>query len=495
MARPKGIRIKKECKNCNKEFEVPPYLEKQKFCSNLCAQQFKGKDKSWLKKREGTCLKKYGTKVASQSKEVQDKLKQSYLENLGVDNPFKSKKVRDKAKKTIKEKYGYEVATKNKEIAKKLSESLKGIKHDRTNWLNLKWGKIQNYYKETGMEPLFTKEYLEENKLAHHEGNKFKFKCNKCDELTEVSLSNGYLPSCKCSYYQYYSVIEDEVYLFLKSILDDDIEIYRNRRDILDNRQEIDIFIPKHNLAIEINGVYWHSESLGKYRNYHLYKTEKCKQKGIHLIHILDYEWLFKKPILESIIRNKLGKNENKIYARKCEIKKIEDNKVVRKFLDENHIQGYTHSPINLGLYYNNELVSLMTFGKSRFKKNSNEYELIRFCNKLNYSIMGGSSKLLKHFEKHYQPDDHILMSFSDRRFFEGGMYEKLGFTMNKVLPPSYIYWKDNIIKNRMSCQKHKLNKLLDKFDSNLTEYENMRNNGWRRVWDSGNIKWKKGNN
>jgi len=82
------------------------------------------------------------------------------------------------------------------------------------------------------------------------------------------------------------------------------------------------------------------------------------------------------------------------------------------------------------------------------------------------------------------------VLSFADRRFFDGGLYKLLNFSFIGKTSPSYIYWKNNIILNRMSCQKHKLNKLLDKFDPVKTEYDNMLSNGWRRVWDSGNLKW-----
>jgi hypothetical protein len=302
-------------------------------------------------------------------------------------------------------------------------------------------------------------------------------------------LSNGYLPSCKCSDYRGYSLIEDELLLFLYGFIPKE-EIFLNRRDILPSRLELDIYIPSYNLAIEINGVYWHSESMGKYKDYHLYKTIKCKENNIDLIHILDFEWIFKKPIIESIILNKLGKTFNKIYARKCEVRQITDTKILKQFLNNNHIQGYTHSSINLGLFYNNELVSVMTFAKNRFKKESNEIEMVRFCNLLNTNIIGGASKLFKHFLLNYNIDKLPIISFADRRFFNGELYKNLGFNFIKNTSPSYIYWKDNKILNRMSCQKHKLNKLLDIFDINKTEYENMLSNGWRRVWDSGNTKW-----
>lgn len=489
MARPKGIRIKKTCKNCEKQFEVPPYLEKQQFCSNSCAQQYKGKDKSWLSKREETCIKKYGVKNAFQSKQVQNNYKKSIRKKYGVDNPFLVEEIRDKAQKTIKNKYGENVASKNKKIANKISKALKGREYPRENFINIKWEKILNYYEVSKMKPLFDKNYLEENKLNHSYQNKFKFQCEKCEEITEVFLSNGYLPSCKCSEYKGYSLVENELMVYISEFIGGE-NIYTNRRDILPNRLELDLYIPSHQLAIEVNGVYWHSESMGKYRDYHLFKTEKCLENGIELIHILDFEWIYKKPIIQSIIRNKLRNNQEKIYARKCEVKEIKDTKILKEFLNTNHIQGYSHASTNLGLYENNKLVSVMTFSKNRFKKEVEEYEMVRFCNLLNINVIGGASKLFKYFNKNLNVKNYPIISFSDRRFFNGGLYKQLGFEFDKNTKPSYIYWKDHKVLNRMSCQKHKLPKLLEKFDVNKSEYENMKVNGWRRVWDSGNTKW-----
>jgi len=486
MARPKSLPKQITCQNCKTVFEDLPSSKKQ-FCSKQCAQQYKGKDKSWLEKRKITCLKKYGTEVAFQSPQVQEKYKSNLKEKYGVENPFLIKDTIEKTKQTNMERYGYEIASKNKNISDKISKQLKGKTPPRKYFVETKWEKLTEYEKISDMKPLFDKQYLEDNKVNHTFKNKFSFQCNKCSSITEVYLSNGYLPSCKCSDYKGYSLIEDEIVYLLKQNVNN---ISLNRRDIIPNRLEIDIYLPDYNLAIEVNGVYWHSESMGKYKDYHLYKTEKCLEKGIELIHILDYEWLFKKHIISSILHNKLKLNTHKIAARKCVIKPINDTKILKQFLNDNHIQGYTHSSINIGLYYNEELISVMTFGKNRFKKQSNEWEMIRFCNKIHTNVIGGANKLFNYFIKEYNTNNNPIVSFADRRFFNGGLYKILGFDFDKNTSPSYVYWKDNIILNRMSCQKHKLFKLLDVFDSNKTEYENMKNNGWRRIWDCGNIKF-----
>ena len=110
----------------------------------------------------------------------------------------------------------------------------------------------------------------------------------------------------------------------------------------------------------------------------------------------------------------------NKIYARNCKLIKIESNKK-DIFLDNNHIQGKCTSSINLGLEYNGEIVSLMTFGK-RSINNKNEFELIRFCNKINTVVIGSASKLFKHFISNYNFDQ--IISFADTSHFNGDLYK-----------------------------------------------------------------------
>ena len=152
-------------------------------------------------------------------------------------------------------------------------------------------------------------------------------------------------------------------------------------------------------------------------------------------------------------------------------------------------MQGVDNSSVRLGLFYENELISAMTFGKSRYDKKV-QYEMYRFCNKLNTNIVGGASKLFSFFVNTYDPQS--IISYSDRRYFDGILYVKLGFKFIQNTTPNYFYIFNNYttLKSRISFQKHKLKKILPIFDPLLTEWENMKNNGFDRIWDCGNGKW-----
>jgi hypothetical protein len=264
-----------------------------------------------------------------------------------------------------------------------------------------------------------------------------------------------------------------------------------NNREILDG-QELDIYIPSHNVAIEFNGLYWHNE-LYKDKNYHLNKTVECEKKGIQLIHIFEDEWLYKQDIVKSRVKNILGLTENRIYARKCVIKDV-SSKESKEFLNKNHIQGnINNSNVRIGLYYNNELVSLMTFGSLRKSMGSvsvdGSYELYRFCNKLDSSVIGGADKLLKYFIKVYRPNK--VISYADRRWSQGDLYEKLGFKFIANSKPNYFYVLNHKREGRFNYRKDIL--IKEGFDKDKSEHQIMLGREIYRIYDCGAKKYELG--
>jgi hypothetical protein len=250
---------------------------------------------------------------------------------------------------------------------------------------------------------------------------------------------------------------------------------------------QLDIYIPSKKMAIEYNGLYWHSEEFLNL-DYHLNKTIECNKIDINLIHIFEDEWLYKKEIVKSRLRNILGLTNKNIYARKCEIKEVIP-KMGKIFLTDNHIQGNVNASIYIGLYFNNELVSLMTFNKPRlgFGKHYDGFELSRFCNKLNTSVIGGASKLFKHFIKTHNPKQ--VISYADRRWSQGDLYNKLGFVKSHVNKPNYSYIINGKRKNRFGFRKDVL--IKEGFDKNKSEHEIMLERKIYRIYDCGTITYK----
>lgn len=268
------------------------------------------------------------------------------------------------------------------------------------------------------------------------------------------------------------TVVED----ILRSI---GVTYKRNVRNVI-SPLELDFFIPEHNVAIEVNGMYWHSELAGKGKNYHVNKTNQCESKGITLLQFWDTEITNMFPIVESVIRSKLGAT-SRIFARKCICKEV-DAQTARKFFETTHLQGFVSAERYIGLYSNDILVACMSLSKPRFSKIA-EVELVRFSSTLNTTVVGGMSKLLKY------AGVNSVVSYANRRWSSAKSYNRIGFVTTNISEPGYHYFNNSYtLFSRHKFQKHKLESILEEFDSGLSEWENMKNNGYNRVWDCGNV-------
>ena len=315
--------------------------------------------------------------------------------------------------------------------------------------------------------------------------------CNECN--TDFKFTKQYFhlakfkttlcPTCYPRLTPKQSKGETEVYNFISSLVADAISGYRETY----HSKEIDIFIPSMKLGIEYNGLYWHSESalasINKSPTSDSDKTTYFKEKGIRLITIFEDEWEEHPEIVKSRLSNLVGRSEDKIYARKCSVIEI-SSKEASKFCNETHIMGAGRSNVRYGLYYHDELVSVMTFSKNNIsRKNTNSWEINRFSSKLNTTVVGGASKLFAAFIKSHNPPS--VISYADNRWGDGGLYSMLGFKQTKPGTPNYWYVKPNAGRiHRFTLRKTKED------DQSLTEYENRLAQGYNRIWDCGSSKW-----
>lgn len=254
----------------------------------------------------------------------------------------------------------------------------------------------------------------------------------------------------------------------------------------LDNNKQIDIFCPDYNIGFEFDGLYWHND-LRKDKKYHADKTITAKRQGIMLIHIFEDEWDHKQPIVESRIKNLLGISTSKIFARKCKVQ-IVDKMLEKAFINNNHIQGYARSAVAFGLFHDDILVALMSFSKPNKAKGQllevGHWELLRFCSALDTNVIGGASRLLARFIKDYNPEQ--ILSFADKRWSVGKLYNALGFTQQRDTVLNYWYIN---IKNGLRIYRYLLRKTIED-DQSLSEHENRMKQGYLRIWDCGSSKW-----
>ena len=163
---------------------------------------------------------------------------------------------------------------------------------------------------------------------------------------------------------------------------------------------------------------------------------------------------------------------------------------MTREFLEKNHLQGFVGSKIKLGLFYEGELVSLMTFGSLRkslgYNNSDNSWELLRFSNKIGLTIVGGASKLFSHFIKKYSPEN--VISFCDYSRSTGNLYKKLGFDFSHLSDPNYYYIVDGLRKHRFNYRKDRLVK--NGANSELSESKIMSEIGYNKIYDCGMQKW-----
>ena len=289
-----------------------------------------------------------------------------------------------------------------------------------------------------------------------------------------------------CYSSQVVSIEEKNLVEWLKTITSE--EIITNDKSILGNGFEIDIYFPKRNIAIEFNGLYWHSEEVGKGQWYHRTKTDKCKEIGIRLIHIFEDEWISKQHIVKNRLLYIFGLSPKIVSgARKCDIKRISIEES-RKFHTSHHIQGYGNGTICYGLFYIGNLVSVMDFATLSKVKGArpleNVWELTRFSS--NGSIPGAANKLFVNFVKDYDPLQ--VISYSDIRWNTGEVYKNLGMKKSGSTVPGYWYVKGVTRYHRWKFRKDQLVK--QGHDANLTEKEIMKSLGYKRIWDCGHDKW-----
>jgi hypothetical protein len=437
-----------------------------------------------LKKIIQQNLKKYGVEFPFQSKEIQQKARDTFEKNHGAvnqmqfaraawqhqhgdKNPFNIDAIREKSQDTMIEKYGVRYAFQSPELYQK---------HVNTHLEN--WGRANA--SQTHLTDAQYQLLTDPNQLKQELEQK---------SLSQVGQDTGIRKSLIQAYHDRYqwniiprnsrSGFEDEIAKFLEQ---NNVSYQRNNRKLI-APQEVD-FLIEDQLAIEFNGLYWHSEIAGKKpRLYHQQKMRACAAKNIRLITIWDDEWTEKSQVCQSVILSLLNKNK-KIPARKCTLYTV-PNSEIKPFLNQNHLQGHSNASVNIVLKYQDQIVCAMTFAKSRYNKKT-QWELLRAASLMGCSVQGGMSKLWSYFVQNQQPES--VVSYCDRRWFTGELYQHLGFTQTVTGLPTYWYTNYKQRFHRSGFTKKSL--VSRGSDPCLSEWAIMQSAQWDRVWDCGQDTW-----
>lgn len=452
--------------------------------------------------REKTNVERYGASCSLNNESVKEKAKSTWINKYGTDNPFGSSEIQSRIKETNLQKYGNEFSSRNEDVKAKIratnisrygvSNPMQSddVKSRLRESVRSRYG--VEYVRQIDMDKdkldLLSdrdrlKEYLEsipyESRTYAYMSNDLDVNCTTLGRYCErYGLSDivNKSPTIHSSY-------EEDV---KKLLLSYGLDLEPDRTII--RPYEIDLYSPEYRIGIEFNGTYWHS-SEKKPANYHQMKSMMAKESnGTFIYHIWEYEWNDPRQhdIIISQIFNLFGINTKKIYARKCDIREVPSHEA-RSFLNKNHIQGHRSSRYRYGLYYNDELVSIMTFGKDRFIDKSDSWQLLRFCSKKGYSVVGGASRLFKHFIREIDPDK--IVSYCDIAKGRGTTYEKLGFRLDRITPCNYrwISVDGSDVRTRYQCQK----RFIKESDSDTrTEYDIMTSRGYYQIFDCGSYKF-----
>ena len=336
------------------------------------------------------------------------------------------------------------------------------------------------------------------NQFANMLTSKIAIECPLHGEFTQSPVNHlaGKMGCTKCNNMK--SAPEDALAKFISIFA----PVVRRNRSVL-KPKELDIYLPAHNLALEFCGMYWHSygdaESNLKNKDNHYNKYASCVAKGIRLLTVYEQEWAERGSQVRRLIRNVLGKNRGKLMARKCHVQPV-PHPDAKKFFEKYHLQGGAGNGHHYGLYWKGKLVACMrfTFGNNdRGPSGKNRmWTLSRYATRI--SVLGGASRLFSAFVAEHNPKQ--VKSFSDNRYFTGGVYAQLGFTLEKDILPDYVVWSQKIgTLPKSHYQRRALQDRLDEhgvvdtFDvktDTRTESEMTYLMGARRLYDCGKKRW-----
>jgi len=425
-----------------------------------------------VQKREKTCVERYGVSHPQKLTEVKEKTKRTNVERYGVPAAMCLLDTQKKAKRTNVERYGVEFVQQNEQIREKTKQ---------TN--AHKYGR--DYPTQTHI-PIETYSKLDDIgwlKDQHHTQRKALLQIATELGFCENTPTNSGIMSKMMRkhgidirhYFQ--SSGERELCSFIASL---GVEMQTNCRTIIPPK-EVDIYIPDFNLAIEYNGLYWHSEQQGKDKWYHHDKWSRCKKHEIQLIQIFEDEWIHRKDQVKSKLKSLLGKDSRPVtYARTCSIVSV-SSKEKKQFFEDNHLQGNGPGTINIGLTSDDTLVACMSFIRQR-----DCYYLNRYAT--SHRVPGGFGKLLAYFQKNYNWTK--IISFADLRWSDGNLYEKTGWKLDKIIPPDYSYKVGSRRVHKFNFRRKYLGHKLEKYVPALSERENCDNNGILRLWDCGKLRY-----
>lgn len=456
-------------------------------------------------KRVTTAQHRYGTENVSQVREIRERAEKTTRERFGVNYIFERDDirrsalmqkygvtnvahipgVREKARETYRDRTGYEHPMHNPEIREKVAN--RDVTHMprrvRETKLEISYQNVLGILPSTIL-PCFDRD---EWVGCQDDGSwvSYLWRCSTCQNVFSRTMQDfGNIRCRNCTPISFQSRAEIDLGDFINGLS----PIRRSDRSLI-NPYELDIVCDEKKIAIEYCGLYWHSEkSQGKDSHYHIGKLERCLARGYRLVTVFEDEWLNRSSIVKTRLCSIFGKSPRSVGARSLDLRTISPGEA-KDFLSRYHLQGSGPSGhTRYGAFLEDRLCAVMTFGSPRraLGRKSGHPELLRFATD-GLSYPGIASRLFRRYIRDHQPSG--VISYADRRWSVGNLYERLGFVCEGYSKPSYAYTKGYL--NREYRFKYRKDVLVrEGEDQTLTEWEIMQNRGYDRIWDCGTTRW-----
>lgn len=481
------------CEVCGKEFIVNTKNIDKTTCSRDCTfiKKYGGnpfQSDSVKSKIKETNLRKYGVENVMSLDSTKSKIRATSIERYGVDNPMKSDSVKFKSKESSLSKYGVSHPKKSEEVKRRCEKSLVE-KYGVRNVFQLDEVKskirdtnLSRYGVEIPTKSDIVKDKTKSTCIERYDNESYIGSEDYFNKTISTNTDKYGVPFyCMTDHCRKSANVISKINLRFGELLEKNNIEYEYECRL--GNYSYDLHIINSNILIEIDPTYTHNSLYGFKskdpipNDYHMNKSLNARLSGFRCIHIFDWDNWNK---LVEIINN----NKNIIYARKCEILELSKNECDR-FINDNHLQSTCRGQsVRIGLYYNSELVQVITFGKPRYNKNY-QYELLRLCTKLDTLVVGGANRLFNYFIRNYDPDS--IISYCDEAKFEGTIYERLGFKYKKTTLPRRIWSKGNKMITDNLLNQRGYDQLFGTNYGKGTSNENlMIDNGWLPIYDCG---------
>lgn len=392
------------------------WFEKDKEYRHHCSSKCAHNDIAVTNKTKNTCMERFGSTSNYNSETHREIYKNKCIELYGVDNYAKTPEFKENQEKYWMEKCGYKIYWLDpKNIEKSKNTIIERYDREFSNQVHIPKHIIEMKNNEQLMRYYYEELKMTVSEIAEMLGIGISQLCVHFKEKLGINIHRHIV-----------SKGERDMALFLSDLG----EIVTTSNKKLARPKEIDIFIEDKHLAVEVNGLAWHCESRGKDNKYHIGKTNSCKDNEVRLIHIMDIDWNNRPDVVKSLLKRELNYFDTIIDSKECELKLV-DLEITEQFFQENHIAGKIKGTVNIGLYFNNELVMVTAFNKTK---------ILRVSYKNNFDITGGLEKIINYYILEYK--QKFLEIKIDLRWDSKEQFDKLGFIHLRMLKPDFAITK-----------------------------------------------------